>query len=308
MTRRRRPHREPVQDFAKYTGRLAKASAAGERIAELLDHEPEVRDSPGARPAPPLRGAVHFEGVGFGYDGGRRVLSGLDLELAPGERVAVVGESGAGKSTLAALLLRLYDPQEGGVRIDGQDVREYTLASLRTQVGVVLQEPLLFAVSVGENIAFGAPGATLAAVESAARLARAHEFIAALPNGYETVLGERGVTLSGGQRQRLAIARAAVRGAPILVLDEPTTGLDEENRQLVLDALARLCEGRTTLWITHDLEAARLADRVVLLAGGRVVEQGSHADLVARDGRYAALVRLRQAQGTGQWRRLRALA
>jgi ATP-binding cassette, subfamily B, bacterial len=282
----------PVRDLAKYTGRLAKATAAGERVLDLLDRQPEVRDLPGAVEAPPLRGRVGFEGVTFAYEPGEPVLRGLDFVAEPGRHVAVVGPSGVGKSTLASLLLRLYDPTAGRVLFDGRDVREYTLASLRRQASVVLQDNVLFATSVRENIACAAPGVDGAEVEAAARLANAHDFITALPQGYDTVLGERGVTLSHGQRQRIAIARAVVRRAPLLVLDEPTTGLDEENQRAVAEALGRLAAGRTTFLITHDLQLAARADLILYLEGGAVRERGTHAELLRAGGRYAALYRL----------------
>jgi ATP-binding cassette subfamily B protein len=285
----------PVQQIAQYTGRLAKATAAGERVLDLFAQTPEVRDLPGAVPAPPLRGAVCFESVTFAYEPGRPVLDNLNLEVDPGRHVALVGPSGMGKSTLVSLILRLYDPQHGRVLIDGRDVREYTLASLRSQVSVVLQDTLLFAASVRENIACAAPAASAEAVEAAARLANAHDFIQGLPQGYDTILGERGVTLSGGQRQRLAIARAAVRKSPVVILDEPTTGLDEENERAVFGALRRIIQGRTCFFITHDLQLAATADLIVFLERGRVLEQGTHADLMQKGGRYAGLHR--QAAG-----------
>jgi ATP-binding cassette subfamily B protein len=285
----------PVQDFAKYTGRLAKASAAGERVIDLLEQTPAVRDLPGAVAAPAFRGAIRFESVSFAYEPDRRVLEEIEFAVDPGQHVALVGASGIGKSTLASLLLRLYDPGQGRVLIDGRDIRDYTLASLRAQISVVLQDTLLFAATVRDNIAYGAPTATAADVEAAARLANAHDFIQALPKGYDTVLGERGVTLSGGQRQRLAIARAAVRKAPILILDEPATGLDEENERAVLDALTRLAQERTTFFITHDLRIAAGADLVIYLERRRVLERGTHLDLLRAGGRYAALYRLQSA-------------
>jgi ATP-binding cassette subfamily B protein len=288
---------KPVQEFARVSGRLAKATAAAERVLDLLDQTPEVRDLPGAVQAPPLRGAVRFEQVSFAYHPGRPVLEGVDYEIAAGQRVALVGPSGIGKSTLVHLLLRFYDPSAGRVLIDGRDVREYTLASLRSQVSVVLQDTVLFAASVRDNIGYGAPGSAPEAIEEAARLANAHDFIRALPQGYDTVLGERGTTLSGGQRQRIAIARAALRRAPILVLDEPTTGLDEENARVVVEALERLAQGRTTLVIAHDLQLAARADLILYLEGGRVRECGAHADLLRGDGRYATLYRRAAAAG-----------
>jgi len=290
----------PAKDFAKYTGRLAKASAAGERVVDLLDRTPDVRDLPGAVPAPPLRGHVQFEGVDFAYDQGRLVLEAIDCTIEPGQHVALVGPSGSGKSTLVSLLLRLYDPTAGRVLIDGHDLREYTLASLRTQISVVLQDSILFAGTIRDNIAQGAPGASPEAIEAAARLANAHGFILAQPQGYDTVVGERGVTLSNGQRQRIAIARAAIRHAPILILDEPTTGLDGENERAVIEALERLTAGRTTFLITHDLQLAGRANLILYLEAGRVREYGTHAELLRAEGPYASLYRLlRTGAGAG---------
>jgi ATP-binding cassette subfamily B protein len=284
----------PVQDFAKYTGRLAKATAAGERVLNLLDREPEIRDRPGAIDAPPFKGSIHFESVSFEYEPDRPVLRDVDLKLSAGETVAIVGPSGGGKTTLVSLVSRLYDPTVGRVTIDGRDVREFTLNSLRQQVSVVLQETLLFASTVRDNIAYANPGATEQQIRDAAQLANATEFIEPLPLGFDTVLGERGVTLSGGQRQRLALARAAVRGGPILLLDEPTAGLDEANTAIVTEALARLARGRTTLYITHDLEQAANADRIIFLDAGQIVETGTHDELLRADGRYAMLYRQQQ--------------
>jgi len=283
---------KPVQDFAKYIGRLAKASAAGERVLDLLERVPEVRDRPDAVRAPHLRGQVRFEHVTFAYDGRRAVLKDITFEVNSGQHIALVGPSGIGKSTLVSLILRLYDPPHGRVLIDGRDIREYTLQSLRAQVSVVLQDTFLFAASVRDNIAFGAPNVTAAEIEAAARLASAHEFIAAMPHGYDTMLGERGVTLSNGQRQRIAIARAAIRRAPILILDEPTTALDRENEQAVIQALERLAQGRTTFLVTHALDLAARADQILYLEGGRIVERGTHAELLGANARYAALQRL----------------
>ena len=282
----------PVRDLAKYTGRLARAAAAGERVIELLDRKPEIADLPDARPAPPLRGHVRFENVRFGYEPGRFVLKDLSVEVPAGQRIALVGPSGIGKSTLISLLLRLYDPVHGRVLIDGHDIRSLTVATLRSQISVVLQDSLLFAASVWENIGYGAPAATREEIEKAARLASAHEFIQALPQGYDTVLGERGVTLSLGQRQRIAIARAAVRQSPILLLDEPTNGLDEENEAAVIEALEKLACGRTTFLITHDLRFASRADRIFYLDRGTLLEDGSPEELLVAQGRYAKLYRL----------------
>ncbi|TVR58151.1 MAG: ABC transporter ATP-binding protein [Candidatus Competibacteraceae bacterium] len=288
----------PIREFAKYTGRLAKATAAGERVVDLLEQTAEVRDLPNARPAPPFVGAVQFDRVSFAYEPEQPVLNQIDLHVAPGERVAVVGPSGMGKSTLASLLLRLHDPGEGRVLIDGVDIREYRLDTLRAQISIVLPDSLLFAASVRDNIGYGAPNASVEEIERAARLANAHTFITALPNGYDTVLGERGVTLSSGQRQRIAIARAALRRSPILILDEPTTGLDRGNERAVIEALENLSQGRTVLMITHDLELAAHADRIVYLEAGEILEQGAHAELLDRDGRYAELFRTRAEQSS----------
>jgi ATP-binding cassette subfamily B protein len=263
-----------VRDLAKYTGRIAKAAASGERVVDLLATRADVVDAPDAVPAPPLRGDVVLEGVEVSYAPGSPVLRGLDLHVRAGEHVTVVGPSGSGKSTLVSLLSRLRDPDAGRVLLDGHDVRALTLGSVRSQVAVVLQESVLLATSVRDNIACAAPGASDEEVVEAARLAGAHQFVMALPEGYDTVLGERGATLSGGQRQRLAIARAAVRRAPVVVLDEALTGLDESTAAEVAEALERLTAGRTTMTITHDLQAAARADRVVRLEHGVVAADG----------------------------------
>ena len=285
----------PVKDFVKYTGRLAKASAAGERVLDLLDRTPDVRDLPGAVPAPALRGAVRFEGISFAYEPGRPALEQVDCEVQPGQHVALVGPSGSGKSTFVSLILRLYDPTAGRVLIDGRDIRDYTLASLRAQTSVVLQDSILFAATIRDNIAYGAPGAPLEAIEAAARVANVHAFIEALPHGYDTVVGERGVTLSSGQRQRIAIARAAIRRAPVLIFDEPTTGLDGESERAVIEALDRLAQGWTTFLITHDLRLAARADLILYLEDGRVRERGTHLELLQADGCYASLYRVQTA-------------
>jgi ATP-binding cassette subfamily B protein len=283
----------PVQDFTKYTGRLAKASAAGERVIDLLERVPDVRDADHARRAPSFAGQIAFQGVRFAYEDHRDLLDDINLEIQPGHRVALVGPSGAGKSTLVSLLLRLYEPQAGRVLIDGQDIRQFTLESVRGQISVVLQDNLLFAGTVRDNIACAAPGAGDEEIEGAARLARAHDFITALPQGYHAIVGERGVTLSHGQRQRIAIARAAIRRAPILILDEPTTGLDGHNERAVIEALETVLRGRTTFLITHNLRQAARADLILHLQHGRIVERGTHAELLAAEGGYAALWRMR---------------
>ncbi len=286
---------KPVQNFAKYTGRLAKAAASGERILTVMETEPEVRDRPQAHPAPIFGGALRLENLWFAYEPGQPVLKELNLSVQPGQQIAVVGPSGSGKSTLMSLLLRLYDPTAGRILIDGCDLRDYTLDSLRPQISVVLQESLLFAATIRENIAYGVAGVSAGEIEAAARLANAHDFITALPQGYDTPVGERGATLSGGQRQRIAIARAAIRQTPILILDEPTTGLDNASERLVVAALRRLAQGRTTFLITHDLSLVTQADQVLYLEQGQVTEQGTHRDLMAKNGSYATLFRMQSA-------------
>ena len=279
---------KPMRDLAKYTGRLARAAASGERIVELLDVKTEVRDRPGAADAGRLRGGVRLRGVHLRYEAGALpALCGVSLDAEPGMRVGLAGPSGSGKSTMLSLVSRLYDPDAGSVELDGCDARDLTLASLRRNVAVVLQESVLFGVSVRENIAYGAEGASDAEIEHAARIAGAHDFVTALPGGYDAVLGERGATLSGGQRQRLAIARAAVRDAPVVLLDEPTTGLDGAAERHVLDALDRLSAGRTVIHAAHDLDQLRDADLILWLVGGVVAERGTHAELLARGGGYA---------------------
>ena len=287
---------KPLQDFAKYTGRIAKAAAAAERIVDVLCQEPTIRDLPAARPAPAFRGRIQFDRVSFAYDDDVQVLEDLDFTIEPGEKVAIVGESGVGKSTIAALVLRLYEPASGRVLIDGGDIRAYTIRSLRSQIAAVLQDSPLFAMSVRDNILIGTNGKTDDDVLAAATVAGARDFIAAMPDGFATMVGERGVTLSEGQRQRIAIARAVLRDAPILILDEPTTGLDEQNHRDVVDALERVTTGRTVLLVTHDLTLAARADRVLSIAGGRLIESGTPAQLVRRGGRYASLLRLQSGR------------
>jgi ATP-binding cassette subfamily B protein len=279
----------PVRSYAKYSARLAKATAAGERVVELLQTRSDLPDRPGAPALAVSEGALAFEDVRFGH-GGAPVLDGLSLTIPPGRSVALTGHSGAGKSTLLGLALRLSDPEAGRVTIDGQDLREISRDSLRRAFAFIPQETVLFRASVAENIAIAAGReVSRPEIEEACRLAAAHDFIAALPEGYDTVLAERGASLSAGQRQRLSLARAALRDAPFLVLDEPTVGLDAESERLVSAAIWRLAEGRTTLIVTHDLALAARADRVVCLDRGRVAENGTHAALVAQGGAYARL-------------------
>ncbi|MCH6563398.1 MAG: ABC transporter ATP-binding protein [Myxococcales bacterium] len=281
----------PLKDFAKYSARLAKAAAAGERVLEVLDRPVEVQDLPGARPAPEFRGAVSFEKVSFAYEAARPVLEELSFQIDPGQSVVVIGAAGVGKSTLASLLLRLHDPSRGCIRIDGGDIRDYTIESLRRQISIVLQEPVLFAGTVAENIAYGREGASMEEVEQAARLIGIDRFIDTLPDGYDTPVGERGIDLSSGQRQLIAASRAAIRDAPLLILDEPTSSLDGENARMVHEALDRLARSRTTLLITHDLVRAAQVDLILHLGHGRLLEVGSHAELMRSNGPYALLYR-----------------
>ncbi len=287
---------KPLETLA-YTAVAVQGAAAGaRRVLALLDVRPDVTDAPGAVPLPGrAAGRLAFEHVTFAYGLGEPALRDVSLDVAPGEVVAIVGASGAGKSTLASLAVRFYDPRAGRITLDGHDQRALTLRSLRESVALVLQDPIVFGASLRENIAYGRPDASAEAVEQAARAANAHEFIAALPEGYDTVVGERGVTLSGGQRQRVSIARAFVKDAPVLILDEPTSALDAENERAILDALARLMRGRTTLIIAHRLSTVRHADRVVVLQDGAVAEQGTHGALLARGTVYAHLHALQAA-------------
>jgi ATP-binding cassette subfamily B protein len=268
-----------------------RAGASAERIYELLDEQPEIVERPGAIDLVEASGRVELRDVRFGYgDDGPDVLDGLDLSIEPGEVVAIVGRTGSGKSTIARLLPRFYDVRDGQVLIDGHDVRDLTLASLRSHVAVVLDEPFLFSISVRDNIAYGRPDASLEDVIAAAEAAQAHGFIEELPEGYDSVLGERGYTLSGGQRQRIAIARALLLNPRVLVFDDATSAIDVHVEQAIHDALTERLEGRTTLLIAHRLSTINLADRVVLLEGGRVAASGTHRQLMSTEPRYAQVL------------------
>jgi subfamily B ATP-binding cassette protein MsbA len=280
---------KPMRDLSKMTDTVSKAAVGYERILEVLKIESQVRDLPKARRAPRFKGEIEFDRVAFAYDRDTAVLKDVSFRIEPGQFAGLVGPSGTGKTTIVSLIARFYDPTSGEVRIDGQDVRSYTLKSLRTQMSFVLQETLLFHATIWDNIAYGNPNASRRAIIEAAEHADAAEFIDKLPDGYQTMIGERGVTLSGGQRQRLAIARAILRDTPILILDEPTTGLDAASARGVIDALERLMKGRTSIVIAHHLEAVRQADVIFVIKESELVEQGTHRALLAKHGLYSEL-------------------
>lgn len=286
---------KPMRDLSKMSDTVSKAIVGYERIGEVLGVESRVRNAPGARSAPPFRGRIEFDGVSFGYGADAAVLKNVTFRIDPGQVAAIVGPSGTGKTTIANLIARFYDPEAGQVRIDDQDIRQYTLKSLRDQISFVLQDTVLFRATIWENIAYGRPDADPEETVRAAMLANAHEFIMDMPEGYATMVGDRGATLSGGQRQRIAIARAIVRNAPILVLDEATAGLDAASEQAVIDALNRLMEGRTSVIIAHHLGTIRHADLILVVKGAEIVERGTHEQLLARDGVYANLCRIQAA-------------
>jgi ATP-binding cassette subfamily B protein len=276
----------PLRMLGMWIGQAQRATASGERIFEIIDEPEEVADPPGATDLPPGPGQLEFEHVDFAYDPGRPVLHDIDLEIAPGRTVALIGQTGAGKTTLASLVPRFYDVAAGAVKIDGADVRDVKLASLRSQIGVISQDPFLFSTTVRENIAFGVRQASDEEVEHAARLAQAHEFIERLPQGYDTVIGERGITLSGGQRQRIAIARALVVDPRILILDDATASVDATTEAKIRLGLREAMEGRTTIIVAHRLSTIALADEIVVLEEGRVVARGTHDALVEENDVY----------------------
>jgi ATP-binding cassette, subfamily B, bacterial len=262
----------PIRKLSSTTSRMAKATVSGERILDILQLKPEVTDPPDAIPAPKLNGAVSFRNVSFAYGGGNPVLQKSNFHISPGETVALMSRSGSGKSTIANLLLRFYNPQSGTIHLDGTDIKKFTVESVRNEIAVVLQDTVLFNASIRDNIAYGKQDAVESEIIKAAQAASAHDFIIGLPDGYDTIVGERGGKLSGGQRQRISIARAFVRQASMLILDEPLTGLDKTNETIVRDALRRLMRGRTSIIITHDPDVAQMASRVFSISNGRIYE------------------------------------
>jgi ABC-type multidrug transport system fused ATPase/permease subunit len=282
---------KPVKDLATTTNAVAQATVGVERIRTILDTDAIIPDDPDGLEPETLAGEIEFEHIAFGYDPAHPILTDLNLKIKPGQFVGIVGPTGSGKSTVVSLIPRFYDVQSGTVHIDGQDVRKYKLKHLRDQIGYVLQDTVLFRGTILENIAFGRPDATKEDVIAAARLANAHDFIMAMPLGYDTPVGERGLTLSGGQRQRIGIARVMIRNSPILLLDEPTAALDSESEKLVIDALQKLMKGKTVIAIAHRLSTIRDADQIVVVQNGGVAESGTHDELMARNGIYAELHR-----------------
>jgi ATP-binding cassette, subfamily B, bacterial len=280
---------KPLRNLAKLSTRYSRAMVGMRRIQEIFETEPEARDDASAAQAPRLKGEIVFDRVSFDYGNGRKVLDDVSFAIAQGQRVALVGPSGSGKSTVASLLLRFYDPRSGEIRIDGVDISRYTRESLRREIGVVLQDSILFGASIHENIAYGKPDASPEEVVEAARQAYAHDFIASLPEGYDTIIGERGATLSGGQRQRICLARAIIKRPSALILDEPTSAVDAESAALIHVALERLQQGKTTLVIAHNFAGMEKFDLILVLKNNRVLEQGTHERLLEQKGRYYRL-------------------
>ena len=291
---------KPMRELSKMSDAVSKAMVGFERIQEVLQVEARVRDLPRARRAPRFKGKIEFEHVTFAYDEKTPVLNDITFKIEAGKVAAIVGPSGAGKSTIISLIPRFYDPQSGRIKIGGVDIREYKLKSLREQISFVLQDTLLFHASIWDNIAYGKPDAEPQKVVRAAKLANAHEFIEKMPEGYATMVGERGMTLSGGQRQRIAIARAIIRDTPILILDEPTSGLDSSSEQAVIEALDRLMESRTSIVVAHHLSSIRHADVIFVIKDSELVEQGTHEELLAAGGVYSHLYRIQTCETTGE--------
>jgi ABC-type multidrug transport system fused ATPase/permease subunit len=290
---------KPVQDLAKMTNAIAQAAVGVERIQAILETDTIIPERPDAREPGAVRGEITFDHVAFGYSKDDPVLRDVSFSIKQGETVGIVGTTGGGKSTVVSLIPRFYDPTSGTVRLDGVDIREYKIHPLREQIGFVLQDTVLFRGTIRDNIAYGRPGATQKEIEEAAKLANADEFISRMPHGYDTMVGERGLTLSGGQRQRIGIARAVIRDTPILILDEPTAALDTESERLVIEALERLMKGRTVITIAHRLSTIRDADKIIVLKAGVVAEQGTHRELISLGGVYAELHRV-QVEGVSE--------
>ena len=294
---------KPMRDLSKMTDTVSKAGVAFERIREVLETEAGVRDLPHARRAPTFKGAIAFDHVSFAYTPDQPILTDVSFAIEPGQVAAFVGPTGGGKTTIINLVARFYDPISGTVTIDGTDIRRVTMRSLRDQISFVLQDTLLFRTSIWENIAYGRPEANRAEIVRAAELANAHEFITEMPEGYDTLVGERGVTLSGGQRQRIAIARAVIRNTPILVLDEPTSGLDARSEQAVFEALDRLMKDKTSIVIAHHLATIMRANAIYVVKDAKIAEHGTHDELLAAGGFYAELYNIQfgepAVQGAG---------
>jgi subfamily B ATP-binding cassette protein MsbA len=280
---------KPMRDLSKMTNTVSKASVGFERIREILETESKVRDIPRARRAPAFKGKIEFEKVSFGYTPEELTIKDIQFTVEPGQIVALAGPTGGGKTTIVNLVARFYDPVSGRIKIDGMDIREFKIRSLRAQISFVLQDTLLFRAPVWQNIAYGRPEASRKEIMEAAELANADEFIREMPEGYNTMIGERGVTLSGGQRQRIAIARALIRDSPILILDEPTSGLDAQAEQTVFAALDRLMKNKTSLVIAHHLATILKADEILVIKDNTLAERGTHKELIAAGGFYAEL-------------------
>jgi subfamily B ATP-binding cassette protein MsbA len=292
---------KPVQDLATMTNSIAQTAVGVERIQAILDADSVIKEREDAREPQTIAGDIVFDRVAFAYDAGSPVLNEVSFHIKPGQMVGVVGPTGGGKSTIVSLIPRFYDPTSGTIQVDGVDIRDYKLQGLRSHIGYVLQETVLFQGTIRENIAYGRPGATEEEIMDAAKLADVDEFVSRMPHGYDTTVGERGGTLSGGQRQRIGIARAIIRNNPILILDEPTAALDTESESLVVRALEKLMKGRTVITIAHRLSTIRNSDKIIVLTAGVVAEQGTHDELMNLRGVYAELYRVQfeaQAKST----------